>query len=60
MNEPSGSLQAMMDQGFDHLQVGRFEDAIDAFTACLAVYPEAAKAALGPDGNGLPAAAGRH
>src|SRR2546430_2092448 len=47
MNEPSGSLQAMMDQGVEQLQAGRFEDAIDAFTACLTVYPETAKAVLG-------------
>ena len=47
MDERPGSLQAMMDQGFEQLQAGSFEDAIDAFTACLAVYPETAKAVLG-------------
>ena len=47
MEERSDSRQAMLDQGFDRLQAGRFEDAIDAFTACLAVYPETGKAVLG-------------
>lgn len=41
------SLQAMTDQGFEFLQAGQFDDAIDAFTTCLAVYPETAKAFLG-------------
>jgi len=47
MEERPGSLQAMMDQGFEQLQAGRFEDAINAFTACVAVYPETGKAVLG-------------
>ena len=45
--KPSDSLQAMTDKGFEQLQAGQFEDAIDAFTTCLAVYPESAKAVLG-------------
>lgn len=47
MKDLSDSQQAMMDQGFKHLREGRYEDAVDAFTACLAVYPETAKAAQG-------------
>lgn len=37
----------MLDQGFEQFQAGRFEDAIEAFTACLAVDPETAPAVMG-------------
>ena len=47
MGERAGSQQTMLDQGLEQLQAGRFEEAIDSFTACLAVYPETAKAVLG-------------
>jgi len=41
------SLQMMLNQGFEQLQAGLFESAVDAFTACLRVYSDDAKAHLG-------------
>ena len=47
MEERTGSQEAMIDQAYEQMQAGQFEDAIEAFTACLAVYPETSKAVLG-------------
>jgi tetratricopeptide (TPR) repeat protein len=47
MNARPESLEAMIGKGFDQLKLGQYEDAIDAFSAALAVYPDTAKAFLG-------------